>query len=254
MKGLVNMGNKCYLNSVIQCLCYTLRTDVIIPRTNLGISLVILFKKLKQKENENIPETCEKIIKLLDIKGNLPEDANQYYIKILDFLFENGDKDLISCYYGELTDMICCPNCNYTSNKNIKFNNLNIYMTNEKLNKSIQTFFNQEIIDYKCEKCENNKCIKKYKSEMNNFPQILVFNLTKVKSRINIKSKFLRFNNGCYSLKSFIGYTNGHYLSCIIEDDKYYLLNDSSVKQINETRFVDLLQSMSTMLFYEIIS
>jgi ubiquitin C-terminal hydrolase len=202
--GLVNLGNTCYANSVIQ----TLRS---IP----AFTLLLLSGKLKANEAasdhlKQFMNAFHKLIKQLwenhrgsalkptgyiksicelttgtvyeQFSMNIPNDAHEYYVYILDRLqvasfkeptlpenisvsetawynsFKKDYSKLVPLFYGQIKKTIHCNKCENETHTYEVFNSIKINLKDNGLPliQSIQDYYKDEVIDgYQCDNCNS---------------------------------------------------------------------------------------------------
>lgn len=207
--------------------------------------------------------------------GNDQNDAHEFLISLLDDFNDSlieeynyiRDKKIGSALINNIpmnklmdklfniniTNSLTCPKCNNNSitHTNEKILSLPIKDTNNyTLIDALNDFMDIEILNdnnkWLCEKC-NMYVNGKKELSINDTSKYLIIqlkrfgnnnNTTKINSLIDIPIE-LKINDDIYILRSFIvhsgGLNGGHYISLGKVLDKWYLYNDSSVSEINDT-------------------
>lgn len=242
MKGIYNIGNSCYLNSVIQMLfnCEDFKT----------ISKGTIFEDIINNYNSNSIFNPTEIKSIVAKNNKLFANTNQqdsfefmiYLFDILDKILKNK---LVYSKFGIETKVnIKCKmiNCLKESNNISTELFLQLPMTDD-LSDSYRKYKMMEILEnenaYKCDNC-NKKSVARRKTITTKWPDNLIivlkrFNYTMEKDnrQINIP---LEWRHG-YKLKGGIihlgQYGGGHYIYYGEENGKWYLANDTNITLIN---------------------
>jgi ubiquitin carboxyl-terminal hydrolase 2/21 len=328
--GLMNLGNTCYANSVLQVL-----------RSIPAFSSQILSKKLKINEaaDEKLKQfydTFYNLVKQLwknnrgtvvrpvhflkstaelvngtiyeDFGRNMPNDAHEYYTFLLDKLqnathtrFEEAQSTLskadeswhqsfkkdyskfVPLIYGQIKRTVVCRECKTENHSYEVFNSIKINLKDDNqplLDSIIYNFKDEEIDEYRCNKCEaprkaiiQQKIIKTppYLSiTINRFADgygqgrkdVRTFNLEN--NDLDLSSIIEDDTNKQYSLMSTIDHhgtmRGGHYISCIKhvpsvvpsemaadgpKPGQWYLYDDDTIHEIESP----LISQSTYMLF-----
>jgi uncharacterized UBP type Zn finger protein len=263
--GICNIGNSCYLNSIIQALYANEHLKTVIltvpnpdPLTQPTIYLLQqIFQSLERKDT-----ACINISHLVQNPGNgdiyngLQQDASETLQIILNTAFfeiNNPAHPINFIFNIELETTIHCPHCGQETKKNETALTLPLPLS-PRLSTSLTNFLAPPAIsDYYCEFCWNYGVL----SRINLTPSqtlILTLNRFEYKSgkmiKRNDKMEFPEELNICghtYKLKCIImhhgGYYSGHYYAFIkpLNSTTWFLCNDSSVRNVGS--FNDIKQS-----------
>ncbi|XP_058722741.1 ubiquitin carboxyl-terminal hydrolase 25 [Vicia villosa] len=211
--GLRNLGNSCYLNSVLQCLTFTpplanfsLRSQHSLPCDSPGSScpFCILEKQIARLLRADLTSDApSKILSCLRLfaehfRCGRQEDAHEFLRYVIDACHnsclrlkklrkkgggggEGGASVVKEIFGGALQSQVKCLCCGYESNKvdEMMDISLDVFHSNS-LRDSMQKFFQPEVLDgnnkYKCDGCKKLVTAKKQMSILQ-APNVLVIQL-----------------------------------------------------------------------------
>jgi ubiquitin C-terminal hydrolase len=270
--ALVNLGNTCYLNSVLQNIIYdpNSRTKILESDNNS-----IFNKELKQivqsidlNEDDSLELVDYNLSNFINYFINEKKffhkyqqhDAHEFLISFIDLSTKEFTKD----YNGEIRLSIKCNNCNTTKHVFEEFNsiNLSIPQTNEILTiyQLFELYLKTEIINlYFCDNCKCN-CVSEHSLTLWKLPKrlIIVFKrYSGINNNINFSDN-LKIKEWCtqtiynYQLNGIINHTgnpfNGHYTTNVKINNKWFFIDDNVIMENNKSINI----SQSYILFYNI--
>ncbi|KAH6828771.1 ubiquitin-specific protease 23 [Perilla frutescens var. hirtella] len=213
--GLRNLGNTCFLNSVLQCLTYTAPLAAYLQsgkhqsscRTSGFCALCAI-----QKHVSRALQSTGRILEPKDLVSNLrcisrsfrnarQEDAHEYMVNLLESMHKcclpSGvssespgayDKSLVhKIFGGRLRSQVKCMQCSYCSNKFDPFLDLSLEIVRaDSLHKALDHFTAKELLDggareYQCDQCKQKvKALKQL--TIHKAPQVLAVHLKRFSS------------------------------------------------------------------------
>jgi len=272
MKGIINIGNSCYLNSAIQLLFNSSDFINMLNTSNDSKKQICATTKIRDniKEYNNKTNTSfnpREIKSIIDkrtnqFNGSSQQDSTEFII----FLFDIIDKDMhekLYNYFGiETTINIKCKlTCCLHETVRIE-NELLLYLPiTDDLSKSYREYKSVEKLtnDYKCDKC-STKIISRRKIETSKWPNNLLivlrrFNNMMIKNNTNINIPFdwrhnYKLSGGIVHIGNFNG---GHYIyygyNTVI--NKWFIANDNNISIVNDVNhFIKNIISQSYILYY----
>ncbi len=177
--GFNNYQNICHLNALIQILitCTSFSNKILSSKTNnqvIKILFYIIFESiynLKDKTNyfkkEKLDikyctgfliEALQKHIKDANIYGAIKSNPHEGLVLLISILEKDIEISKLFLLKYEIKNM--CKNCGYVNT--INDSRHYIFVTNDNINESLLKT-KENLHDYKCEKCKNNKIIQNTK-------------------------------------------------------------------------------------------
>jgi len=260
-----NLGNTCYLNSVLQCFIHHQEFQDIIK--DYDLPFVTELKKMTIDLSENKEYTAvlfrtTNLLEQLPFKRFEQQDAHECILAFLELLIKecpykqtnlnSVSGPFIPIYHGKTKTSICCLNCKTIKYIFEEYNsiNLNIPLENSNLIDLFKCYLEKEIhtdMDnlYYCETC---KCKQVYEKKINlqTLPKILIivlkrytFTGNKINSEVTFQDnlKIKETESGIvkdYHLTNIINHTgnlyNGHYTNYTILNGKCFFIDDEKIK------------------------
>tara|TARA_B100000900_G_C20539366_1_gene699760 strand:+ start:547 stop:1392 length:846 start_codon:yes stop_codon:yes gene_type:complete len=277
MKGFVNLGNTCYLNSGLQMI---IRIKNIYNTLNLfrnkdsELDCVINFFDNYYKDGDTImePKEIKKLVgkRKATFNGFNQEDSEEFINFFVDFLDEKcksitNDPIIISKLL-EITiekSIKCKALKCLTISKSIEklfIMNLCVNKETESLNDCLIDYLKREKLEddsmYHCDKCDKLRVASK-RMEIKKLPKNLIISLKRYDSRLRKINKEIDMPISWkgYSLKGIVfhsgNFGGGHYVYIGEEDGKWYLFNDSFVSQINNLDALNQYKNFGYIYHYE---
>lgn len=227
MSGLDNLGNTCYMNSVVQVLRYVkpvvLKLVKVVPE-NEGIRhfVDLLYQGSK-------PQKFALCLKKFGFDPIYQHDAHEFLLTMLDKLYESVK--LPNPFEGKSTTTLTCKN-GHTSVRTDPFVCLSI---NGGIEDGIPSLMEPEEVECKCEKCEEKTMTKTLHIDPSDVVCIH-FKRFNIDKKLRYKIPILQKWNG-YDLVGMCNHTGGlnggHYTATVKSDQGWMHINDERVHKID---------------------
>lgn len=255
-RGLVNMGNTCYLNSALQLLISSDEFLNFLEKNEFSVKKDAYFLKSFINKYVTVNDSS---IKPASIKKSLArsfpkyhgfrqQDSQEFMANLLDAVEESMEieqkQELSEIVDSKFKSVLTCKTCNHVSRTNTLIRFVSLAIDDDSTLDDVMEKFTEEeeLTDgnyWKCDKCEVIGPSTK-KLIMEEFAPALLIHLkrfnkiTKINSSIKMPDKWHDKNLSAIIIhEGSIG--GGHYYAFVRRDNKWYNANDNSVSEINIT-------------------
>ena len=227
MSGLQNFGNTCFMNSIVQILRYTTPVVEELVNTHSENQIVQDFIELLYQNSK--PDTFVEHLKDLGFDPIYQHDAHEFFITIIDKLYEDTKKE--NPFEGYFESTLTCKNGHKSVHKE-KFNCLSI---NGGLYDGISELEEPEVVQCKCDHCDETQMTKQVYINPGKVVciQYKRFNIDgKLTYKVPIITDWYGYKliGVCNHLGSCHG---GHYTSAVNTHGKWMHMNDEYIEEID---------------------
>ncbi|KAF7683357.1 putative ubiquitin carboxyl-terminal hydrolase 8 [Astathelohania contejeani] len=288
-KGFANLGNTCYLNSILQIFFNSeiIQSQFFSSKHELVICKIkncffcslksILIEMFSEKSVLVVPKTflMTHISKYFDIKSQ--QDAHEFFLQLSQWIHDSHTSmsfNNIECtciihnsFFGILKNILICSDCNTKSiiDEGYVCISLHIDDSTESISDSLAKFMMEEVL---IEELNCNTCSKKTKFTrkivFSSYPSLLCFHLKRFElknKRIKKIDKFIKYpttlkiENISYELTGVLCHkgnmSSGHYFTYIGQGQKWIKCDDDIIKTVS---LDNVLNSEAFMLLYNKIN
>ncbi|KAM3143032.1 hypothetical protein pb186bvf_004850 [Paramecium bursaria] len=281
--GLENIGNTCYINSILQCLINlpmmsvqmkTINPDILKRSSSLFQLFYNIWFQISQAktkvDNQYLMQFKQVLASQHTQFNNMnQQDCIEFLHVFLDLTAQDGPiKNNLNIFHqlfqGCIQHTMKCSNCNRQSQNKETFINLSLYIpSSTSITNLIKDYLKNEVlvIQQVCQTCKKISNINK-SSKISQLPTVLIIQLkrydiqTKQSKQISIEQQLI-LNTSNYQLYAIIKHLgnsvhNGHY-TCLIKQIQYWLnFNDLRVSEYPNRIVEDELNHSidSYILFY----
>jgi ubiquitin C-terminal hydrolase len=254
--GLTNLGNTCYLNSILQVIKF-LRYNKHLDNYNLDF-LDTIDSLIYSNSNNSRLESTRKVHLLLCtydnfFNNNIQQDAHEAFLNII-----NNNNIHLNIFTGSADTSFICNLCFTYSDYNESFN----FITRQVSDMNTNYFYRQKTMNKFCMNCKKDS-LHTTTYTIKEYPDVLVILINRYiitnsgrcskNNRNIIIDNTITYNNYTYNIFGIINHigsstSNGHYISLIKTDNKWFKCDDSNINNIT----IDMPHNSSEayMLFY----
>jgi len=244
MKGIVNIGNSCYMNSALQLLFNNKDFTKMVNQSQHTVIQTINSNIIKYNTHHLYnPSEFKQIVKSDQFSGYSQEDSSEFILKLFDIMDKFIHIDLYKNFGIETNINIKCKlaNCLHETSREQTELCLHLHI-HSTLDESYREYKSIEVItnDYVCDNCKNNTIVRKKTVITTWAPNLLIVlrRFDNMMRKNNNKIDIPLLWRHSYVLQGGIihnGHLNGgHYIYFGLENDNWFIANDYHVVPITD--------------------
>jgi ubiquitin C-terminal hydrolase len=276
MKGFINIGNTCYLNSGLQMLLNIPEfCKMIIKNKRISKNMKYISKFIETYNNDQIGSISPiEIKKMLEerndiFEGTQQQDSAEFLIFFFDLIDSDIKNNILYNNFGINTTTITkckilnCLNVS-TYNENRLFLILDINENFNTLDDCYRNYKLREKLDgdnkYYCEKCKKKRIASK-RTEINKWPKNIIINLKRFEqtmygSRKNDQEIECPYDwRHGYKLVGGVyhsgGLNSGHYIYFGKKKHSWYYISDSNISEVGISK-INQIKDNAYLLHYRL--